>query len=461
MQIVEAMPSPPTIILRTGGGLHAWWLLVEPFEIETPEDMDRARRLTYGWSQIARAESTKRGWSMDSVHDLARVMRIPGTTNRKPAYGASGREVTMALCDPSVRHDIDGLEVFLPDDVPPPMNRPLVSLEEYKFDLREDARIDSELIDECCRLDAKFKQTWERKRTDLPSQSEYDLSIAGQLASMGVSDQEIVNAMVVHRRKAKLPAKLRHDYYAGRLAMVRVIQPDISASTERMAEVAVQISTGAEMPSEMRTQIKEDLTTLLGLPPGSEVLRVEKYPGDPPTFALRTAVGLITLGTVSAVTQARVFRDTVAAATGHLMTRHKAIAWDGIAQAILHSAEEVDLGPEGSIPGEVRGWLEGFMEDEQPSLGRDEGCNEKISFRHDGQIWFFLQGLRQWLRMSMDFQIEGRQLATRLRQIGSTPRTMNYAKGSKGIKSTRSVWSLPAPLAGGSKAAAPADGGGR
>jgi len=63
-----SFPYPPSAIVRSGNGLHAYWLLAEPGE---PAELEVANR------HLA--------WLLngDAVGDRARVMRLPGTVNAK------------------------------------------------------------------------------------------------------------------------------------------------------------------------------------------------------------------------------------------------------------------------------------------------------------------------------------------------------------------------------------------
>lgn len=441
--IVDGMPAPPSIVIRTGGGLHAWWLLLDPLELNTDADRKRARALTYGWSMIAKGLCAERGWAMDSVYDLARVMRVPGTLNRKKEYGKEGRPVRVLKLDADIRHDVDGLEVFLPTDAEPPrMSSETVTLDGYKFSLDPNAEPPVDKLMGLCDLEADFKRTWERQRDkDLPSQSEYDLALATRAAGVGWSDQEIVNLLIAHRRKHRQPEKLRHDYYAARLALVRQQAPDISDGLEQLTEIGTEISAGVNIPDDRRNEIKDHMSNLMALPVGSEIERIEKYPGDPPTYALLTAKGRITLGTVACITNAQQFRNAVASATGHLISRFKGVAWDKVAQAVLHAAETVDLGDEVSVDGEVGAWLMSYLEDEPPDVGIVEGCESRVPFNHSGAVLIFLQAFRSFLRMNLDIRVDPRDLALRMRQAGVRRRRVSYREAGK--VSSRSVYEVP------------------
>ena len=76
--LIADFPIPPTAVVVTGGGLQAWWLLKEPLAVE-----DGAAELLTQWGHTWAELGRRRGWHVDNVFDLPRVMRLPGTFNRK------------------------------------------------------------------------------------------------------------------------------------------------------------------------------------------------------------------------------------------------------------------------------------------------------------------------------------------------------------------------------------------
>lgn len=82
MAIVEASGLPePSHWIHSGGGLYPWWLLESAVEITDLEDF---RSLSNGWQHalLRGALKIKRQYG-SGVGDLSRVLRIPGTVNRK------------------------------------------------------------------------------------------------------------------------------------------------------------------------------------------------------------------------------------------------------------------------------------------------------------------------------------------------------------------------------------------
>jgi hypothetical protein len=86
----------PSIMVWTGGGWHAYFLLEKP--ADSPEELQRAelvmRRLAAGLRS-------------DSVHDRSRILRVPGTYNWK--YGEP-RPVVMERFDPDLRYGLEEVE---------------------------------------------------------------------------------------------------------------------------------------------------------------------------------------------------------------------------------------------------------------------------------------------------------------------------------------------------------------
>jgi len=83
----------PSVTVRSGHGLHPYWRLPQiPGETSwQPGDqlaIDAAKDLVTRWGRLVQSEAVKLGGVVDSVHDLARVLRVPGTMNMKVAKAA-------------------------------------------------------------------------------------------------------------------------------------------------------------------------------------------------------------------------------------------------------------------------------------------------------------------------------------------------------------------------------------
>ena len=84
----------PTLVVRSGYGLHAYWLFEAPLDIRDPDAREAAGELVAGWQRRMKQEAEALGFTLDATHDLARVFRPAGTFNTK-----GGEPVPVTLMD--------------------------------------------------------------------------------------------------------------------------------------------------------------------------------------------------------------------------------------------------------------------------------------------------------------------------------------------------------------------------
>lgn len=88
IEFLNSLPLSPSIIVNSGNGLHAYWLLDVPFKIQNSKDKEYISSIFKGWSKFVNTNAKKRGWKLDNVSDLARVLRVPGSINFKLKNGS-------------------------------------------------------------------------------------------------------------------------------------------------------------------------------------------------------------------------------------------------------------------------------------------------------------------------------------------------------------------------------------
>jgi P4 family phage/plasmid primase-like protien len=82
--VAEAGMPEPTLWIHSGGGLYPWWLLDQPAMLIDPEVRGQIQQMSTTWQQALAAAAKRLGLHYGSgVGDLPRVLRIPGTVNRK------------------------------------------------------------------------------------------------------------------------------------------------------------------------------------------------------------------------------------------------------------------------------------------------------------------------------------------------------------------------------------------
>ncbi len=98
---VRSLAVAPSAIVDSGGGYHGYWLLAEPFVLGSQADRERARRLQANWVNYVASDPASK--------DLARALRVPGTTNHK--YQPP-RPVTLLEADFKRLYHLPDLEVL-------------------------------------------------------------------------------------------------------------------------------------------------------------------------------------------------------------------------------------------------------------------------------------------------------------------------------------------------------------
>jgi len=102
LQSIMQMDTPPSIIIDSGRGFHAYWLLHEPFRIVEESDRERIKLIQYAWIDHVGGDG--------AAKDLARVLRIPGSYNRKPELAPNFPQVTIEKFDIELTYELADLE---------------------------------------------------------------------------------------------------------------------------------------------------------------------------------------------------------------------------------------------------------------------------------------------------------------------------------------------------------------
>jgi hypothetical protein len=107
MAKLEGFLLKPSIVVRSGGGLHCYWLLREPFDLQDFEDRKRAKNLL-------RRLALELGGDLSSA-EPAHVLRVPGTLNHKPEYGTP-RPVVIERFSPDLQYNPSDFDDLLPKE---------------------------------------------------------------------------------------------------------------------------------------------------------------------------------------------------------------------------------------------------------------------------------------------------------------------------------------------------------
>lgn len=123
-RILVACGVPPTLIVHSGNGIQAWWAFSEPIIFESEKEKTSIAQLARDWNLTLKLRAREAGgWDagVDSVFDLTRLMRAPGSINTKGPDGKHGgpadghRPVTVLEWN-GWAYDPDDFREFLADD---------------------------------------------------------------------------------------------------------------------------------------------------------------------------------------------------------------------------------------------------------------------------------------------------------------------------------------------------------
>ena len=78
----------PSLVVHSGHGIHAYYLFRELLDTRTDAERRTAENLLRRLQGVVRTRAVAHGWHVDSVPDLCRVLRVPGTLNRKGGVAA-------------------------------------------------------------------------------------------------------------------------------------------------------------------------------------------------------------------------------------------------------------------------------------------------------------------------------------------------------------------------------------
>jgi hypothetical protein len=210
-------PLRPSLVVRSGYGLCPALRFREPLVIAGPNDRKRLDDLGRRFHTALHAIASGRGWTgAVDFCDLAKVLRFPGVVNWKDP--AQPQPVTMVY-DAPARFDPSELEEILPvvrgryvtGDSAETRSEGVV-LTTASITADPNVEIPPFFLDALRETNPKFGPTWDNARPDLDDQScsGYDMALAGLGVGFDLTDQQIAELIVVHRREFAGEKKDRH-----------------------------------------------------------------------------------------------------------------------------------------------------------------------------------------------------------------------------------------------------------
>jgi len=439
-QCLASLPLAPSVVVETGGGLHIYWLFHDPLSLGDVQ-RKRATALVKGWQGLIAAKLEASGYDLDRTHDLARVLRVPGSW-----HSGKGQRVEL-------RTDLGNVSRYEPADLEQYLACGEVDVRDRESNGRGVVVRDVILSDESeishgrweslytnCK---EFAASWDHK-TKKPSLSEYDSSIARYAVDAGWQDQEVANLIISHRKKwdkseASMRKVLRPDYISGVIRLVRQSSGEPEAVTRAIDDLDVVLATSD------REKIVDQISKILGVQVAGWIKAGEEQPiyslrlADGREVLIGTADNLIKGGSSSVATRLYETCDIV-------MSRVKQKQWETVLRGLSSIVERISAADSEPLQ-RLSEFVEMYAGEgarmysvESPEQ-RSVPCLSCAPFVEQGSLHIHAESLLSYLAIRGS-RMEKRFLTYQLRMIGFAPTHVAFEKAT-GVRSSRSYWRRP------------------
>lgn len=417
------LPVAPTAVVDSGGGLHAYWLFREPWVFSDQDDNDHAAAVMRGWQGFIRRQTS---YAIDSTHDLARVLRVPGTSNRK---NGSVQPVRALFAD-GPRYSPSDFDDWLESE-----SETIAIPHGVKLREAEPPALKLSAMLE----DRKFKATWLEQRRDLKdtSRSGYCMSLASQCLMAGWADQEVIDLLVSwmkpRLRVGEKPKAL--GWYA--LTVGKARSPRVDASAEKA--IQVERAASATEPEERLAA----LSALLGFKVHRIVRRIavdESGITGEPFFVIETELGSLEMSTERMRSKLMFLNDVYGKLGRNVEIPTK--LWPQVSQAIADSWVTEDAPEESTVYSEMRQALKEYGDRRTATDDPIQAYDSNQVLERDGMRWAPFSRFCDWARMRKSIHIGPRNV-TRLLMLAGSQRMKIDNLTRAGRRTSLTFWSVP------------------
>jgi hypothetical protein len=447
MEFLDEYAPEPSLLVWSGHGIQAWWLFKEPWLFESEEDRADGMKLALDWNNYIRHAAKAVGWDVDAVHDLARVMRVPGTINAKEGEAPVLSELRS---DSMEQYEHIAFTQRMQSYYSAEASATVASASKFLVQKRSDVRsangalaIRADAVppfrkwEALLEVEPKARLSWEHRRKDLQDQSasSFDLSLAIFAVRASWHDQEIVDLLVAHRLKYNEDLK-RPDYYERTIAKARSLVNDAEAK-EGIAEIVIDEERGAHDP-EVRKRALDTLSVRFKV----KIVRIIKFAEDPARYVLETERGYAEIGDISKLMNPASMRHVIASKLNHIIPRFKkGDEWEDICKVIMLALEEWEGDAEATTEGRAWSWIDSYLARRPPTTDTSDAAREYAPFEKDGNVYIFGSELRRHLTATRDERVTSKAMGQALRLIGCVAEQINVHVGGRQV--CRQVWRLP------------------
>jgi len=115
LEHIQSLATQPSAVTDSGGGYQCYWIFADTFMLASDADRERAVSLQKRWVMFVCGDP--------SVHDIRRILRVPGSRNHKKRYAPDYPVVDFIKKDFDLRYELTELEALLPPEEPKPVQQ--------------------------------------------------------------------------------------------------------------------------------------------------------------------------------------------------------------------------------------------------------------------------------------------------------------------------------------------------
>lgn len=262
-------------------------------------------------------------------------------------------------------------------------------------------------------------------------------NLAGHYFGLGMAEDEVLGICLAVNA-AKLDPPLSVEEVERTVISIGSAEARKRAATEIITGEDAERMADEDTPTGERRRIARDaVSQALGI----EIEQAVKYRTDPPSYELKINGVRVRLASIEQVIEQRPLRNRIADEVGVMIPAVGKERWPKVAQALLDACEERAI-EEGTELGQLRDWVQGYLEDTPPmpedSLGtmdQDQPCIDP-----QGAVMISVKSLRLWMKHRWGEDMSVGRLTTMLRSHLATPRRVHR------YSATRRYWVLPVTL---------------
>ena len=201
LEAINQLDVAPSVIIFSGGGYHCYWLLEQTYFIDSEDARQRIIDIQYAWDDFTTGDN--------HVKDLARVLRIPGTYNRKPEYAPNFPLVEIIKFDMDLVYGLDELYTQVESIIDTNKAKKAAAIQTDVVDVDLDDHV---IVEKMLERDAKAAALWAGDLAEYgDDHSDADLALCNKLAFWFGRDRDRMDR--VFRNSALFrPKWLRDDY---------------------------------------------------------------------------------------------------------------------------------------------------------------------------------------------------------------------------------------------------------